>query len=82
VVRAPSWIRIAAGETVLVEGTEAPGYITTVLADEELDVVLGNAGAVRVSLDGRQLRPLGVEGEVYAGRLVVRDGRAHLVDVP
>jgi cytoskeleton protein RodZ len=82
VVRAPSWIRITDGVTVLVEGTEAPGYITTVLADDELDVVLGNAGAVRVSLDGRRLPPLGVEGEVYAGRLVVRDGRARLVDVP
>lgn len=82
VVRAPSWIRVAEGETVLVEGTEAPGYTTTVLADDDLDVVLGNAGAVRVSIDGRRLQPLGVEGEVYAGHLVVRDGRAHFVDVP
>jgi cytoskeleton protein RodZ len=82
VIGAPSWIRVSQGETVLVEGTEAPGYTKTVLADDDLDVVLGNAGAVRLSLDGRELPLLGVEGEVYAGHLVVRDGRARLVGVP
>lgn len=82
VIGAPSWIRVSQGETVLVEGTEAPGYTTTVLADDDLNVVLGNAGAVRLSVDGRQLPLLGVEGQVYAGHLVVRDGRARLVAIP
>jgi cytoskeleton protein RodZ len=82
VVDAPTWIRVTQGETVLVEGTEAPGYVTNILARDDLDLVLGNAGAVRLSLDGRELPLLGVEGDVYAGRLVVKNGRARLERVP
>ena len=82
VVDAPSWIRVAQGETVLHEGTEAPGFVTNILARDDLDLALGNAGAVRLSLDGRELPLLGVEGEVYAGRLIVENGRARLERVP
>jgi hypothetical protein len=82
VVDAPSWIRVASGETVLVEGTEAPGFVTNILVREDVDLVLGNAGAVRLSLDGRELPLLGVEGDVYAGHLVVKNGRARLERVP
>ena len=82
VVSAPSWIRVSQGETVLVEGTESPGFVTNVLVRDDVDLAFGNAGAVRVTLDGRELPLLGVEGEVYAGRLVIHGGRAHLERVP
>ena len=59
-----SWAKIDAdGETVLV-GLIKRGDVRRFQARDGFRLTLGNAGAVRVSLDGRPLDPLGAAGEV------------------
>ena len=59
-----SWAKIDAdGETVLM-GLIKRGDVRRFQARDGFRLTLGNAGAVRVSLDGRPLDPLGAAGEV------------------
>jgi hypothetical protein len=73
---APSWIRVVAdGETVEAR-TALPGERLVYRADRELVIRLGNAGAVRVTVNG-ELRPTGEIGDVVDLGYRWRDGEVH-----
>jgi cytoskeleton protein RodZ len=79
VMDAPSWIRVSRDEEILLEGTHEPGFTHGFRIGDGLDVVLGNAGAVRLTAGGRSLGDLGDIGEVYAGTVVIERDGAELV---
>jgi hypothetical protein len=79
VVSEESWLRVSRDGEILLEGTQAPGFARGFRIGEGLDLVVGNAGAVRLEAGERRLGPLGTSGAVYAGSVVVEDGRARLV---
>ncbi len=63
-----AWVHIEADGAVVFEGTLPAGATRTFTGREVLDVVIGNAGAVRVILNGRDLGAPGKAGEVFRGR--------------
>ena len=63
-----AWVHIEADGTLVVEGTLAEGVSKTFTGREVMDVVIGNAGAVRLILNGRDLGAPGETGEVFRGR--------------
>jgi cytoskeleton protein RodZ len=79
VVEGESWLRISRDGDVLLEGTEATGFARGFLIREGLDLVVGNAGAVRLVAGGHRLGPLGDPGAVYAGSVVIDEGEARLI---
>ncbi len=78
VVEGPSWIQVTEDEEVLLEATQQPGFSQTFRADERLDVILGNAGAVEVELNGEDLGPAGSVGEVYEGTITLEEGEVRI----
>lgn len=79
VVEGESWLRISREGEVLLEGTQVPGFARTFPIRDGLDLVVGNAGAVRLLAGGERLGPLGDPGTVYAGRVVIEEGEARLI---
>ena len=63
-----SWVQIRSDGTLVFEGTLAAGASKTFTGRETMDVVIGNAGAVRLILNGRDLGAPGGNGEVFRGR--------------
>jgi cytoskeleton protein RodZ len=59
-----SWIRVSNGQRVVFEGIEGPGSTRTFQDDGPLSVVLGNAGAVRLVVNGDDLGTAGTAGQV------------------
>jgi cytoskeleton protein RodZ len=59
-----SWIRVSNGDRVVFEGTERAGSSRTFRDAESLSVVLGNAGAVRLVVNGEDLGIAGGPGQV------------------
>ncbi len=60
----PSWIEISADGEKVFGGTISAGVSRTFEARKTFSITLGNAGGVRVSIDGRPLAPLGRSGQV------------------
>ena len=60
----PSWIEIRADGERVFGGTISAGVSRKFEARKTFSITLGNAGGVRVSIDGRPLAPLGRPGEV------------------
>lgn len=80
VVDAPSWLQVIRGDRVLLEEVKPPGFAGSFRARSSLDVVVGNAGAVRLTLDGRRLGSPGDPGQVYAATFERRpNGRTRIV---
>lgn len=71
---AESWVRIGTGGEVFVKGTRRPGWSRTFTHPERLRITLGNAGAVRLFLNGERLGKPGDYGELYKATFVKRDG--------
>ena len=63
-----AWVHIESDGTLVFEGTLAAGVSQTFTGREAVDVVIGNAGAVRLILNGRDLGAPGKTGEVFRGR--------------
>lgn len=63
-----AWVHIEADGTLVFEGTLLAGATKTFTGREAMDVVIGNAGAVRLILNGRDIGAPGKAGEVYRGR--------------
>ncbi|HEY3172588.1 MAG TPA: helix-turn-helix domain-containing protein [Thermoanaerobaculia bacterium] len=61
---APSWIEISADGEKVFGGMMSAGESRTFEARKTFRLTLGNAGGVRVSVDGRPLAPLGRPGQV------------------
>lgn len=82
VTDAPAWIRVVRGEELLFEETAPPGFSRTFRAGPRgrLDVRIGNAGAVRLTLNGEPLGVAGTSGEIYEAGFELRDGRAVMVE--
>jgi Domain of unknown function (DUF4115)/Helix-turn-helix domain len=63
-----AWIRITADGAVVFEGTLTAGESKTFTGRDVLEVVIGNAGAVRVTFNGRDLGAPGKPGHVFRAR--------------
>ena len=64
-----SWVRVVSNGTLVFEGTLTAGTSKTFKGTDALDVSVGNAGAVRFILNGRDLGHPGKAGDVYRARL-------------
>lgn len=65
------WVRVSRDGEVLTEETLSAGSTRGFRVGDGLELILGNAGAVRLTVGGDRLGGLG-DG-VYTGRLVIRD---------
>jgi hypothetical protein len=70
---APSWLRVTSDGAVVYEQIAPPGFSKSFEARDSLRVRTGNAGAVEVEIDGRNLGALGADGEVLTRELLVAD---------
>jgi hypothetical protein len=79
-----SWMRVVAGNTtpqlVAFQGTMQQGVTRTFSAVDLLRLQIANLGAVRVSLNGKDLGPLGQTGQT--GSYIVTKGDAALTPDP
>jgi cytoskeleton protein RodZ len=62
----PSWILIRTDGTTAYEQVAQPGFSKTFEADQRLYIKSGNAGAVRVEINGQDAGALGGSGEIVA----------------
>jgi cytoskeleton protein RodZ len=65
-----SWLRVTIDGTVVLEGT-LPAGTSKSFNGKVADVRVGNAGGVRIAVNGRTLGPLGGSGDVVERRLVL-----------
>lgn len=82
VVDAPSWMQVVRGDDVLISDTVEPGFSRTFRAPPrtDVDVLLGNAGAVRLVLNEERLGVAGEAGQIYEATFVYRGGRARVIE--
>jgi hypothetical protein len=62
----PSWLKITTDGEVAYEGIAEPGFSRPFEGHDSLSIRTGNAGAVEVQVDGRDLGTLGADGEVLS----------------
>lgn len=67
---APSWLRVVVDGSVKIEGTFPAGTAKT-FRGKRADVLIGNAGGVRVIVDGKDIGPLGKSGDVVERAFVL-----------
>jgi transcriptional regulator with XRE-family HTH domain len=79
VVERASWIQVTRDGEIVVQRTFEAGEERTFRDRRGLDFVVGDAGAVRVTLNGKRMGALGTDGDVFEGSAVLRKGRARLV---
>lgn len=60
-----SWLRVTLDGEVAFEGTLTAGTTKSFSGTERIDVVIGNAGAVRLVVNGEDRGPAGRTGQVY-----------------
>jgi cytoskeleton protein RodZ len=65
-----SWLRVTVDGTVVLEGTLPSGAAKT-FTGKIADVRVGNAGGVRIAVNGHTLGPLGASGDVVERRFVL-----------
>jgi cytoskeleton protein RodZ len=75
----PSWIQVTRDGEVVMRKTLEPGTERTFRDRRRLDLVIGDAGAVRVTLNGKRIGPLGGDGQVFTGSAIFAKGKARLV---
>lgn len=63
-----SWVRVIVDGDVAFEGIKPDGSTLTVTGDEEVSLRIGNAGAVRLTVNGEDRGPAGGSGEVVEQR--------------
>lgn len=63
------WIRVLADGKKVLEGTYFAGELDPILATEAVTMKLGNAGGVKLELNGKQVPPLGPRGHVRTLRV-------------
>ena len=64
-----AWIQVSADGRITFSGTLKPNETREVSAAEQVSVVTGNAGALRISLNGKTLESLGPIGQVRSIKL-------------
>lgn len=65
----PVWVQVAADGKTVFTGTLQPDETKQIDAAEQVKLIAGNAGGLTVSLNGKQLEPLGPSGQVRVLRL-------------
>jgi cytoskeleton protein RodZ len=60
-----SWLRATVDGELVFEGTVPAGTTKTFTGEEQIDIVIGNAGAMKLSINGQDRGPAGRPGEVY-----------------
>jgi len=65
-----SWLRVTVDGTVVLEGTLPPGAAKS-FKGKVADLRVGNAGGVRIAVNGKPLGPLGASGDVVERHLVL-----------
>ncbi len=70
---APSWLSIQSDGRVVYEGIADPGFSQTFEASQEVTLTTGNAGAVRVEVNGQSVGVLGGDGEVLTRSWTLKD---------
>ena len=65
-----SWLRVTVDGTVVLEGT-LPAGVSKSFKGKVADVRVGNAGGVRIAVNGKALGPLGASGDVVERRIVL-----------
>lgn len=65
---AESWISVSADGAVAYSQVAQPGFSQTFEAEEDVFLSTGNAGALRVEVNGQDIGPVGDEGEVVLDR--------------
>lgn len=78
VERYSSWVRVLADDAVAFEGTLTQGSVKRFEAVRSLRVVIGNAGAVRLTLNGQGMEVLGPRGAVRRLTFTLTDGRVEV----
>jgi cytoskeleton protein RodZ len=79
IVESPCWIRVTSDGRVVMHTILQPGFADTFIADRRLDLWVGNAGAVRLILNGKQLRIPREAGAIYRVRFVRNQKGVRLV---
>jgi cytoskeleton protein RodZ len=74
VVESPCWVRVTSDGRVIMQTTLRPGFADTFTAARRLDVWLGNAGAVRLILNGERISRSEKDGAIYRTSFI-RDGK-------
>jgi cytoskeleton protein RodZ len=74
-----SWIQVVRDGEVILERTLQPGTERAFRDRRRLDLVVGDAGAVRVTLNDKRIGPLGQDGQVFTGSAIFSKGKARLV---
>lgn len=72
VARESSWISLDADGETLLEGILAAGETRRFTAEDRIQVSLGNAGGVSITINGVRLEPLGRTGQVVRDRVFDR----------
>ena len=67
-----TWLRVVADGEVVYEGMAAQGWSGSFSGAERVEILIGNAGAVELLVNGRSMGPLGAAGEVR--RLLITPG--------
>ena len=67
-----SWLRVVADGEVVYEGMAAQGWSRSFSGADRVEILIGNAGAVELLVNGRSMGPLGAAGEVR--RLLITAG--------
>jgi cytoskeleton protein RodZ len=75
----PSWIQVVRDGEIILKKTLEPGTERTFRDRRRLDLIVGDAGAVRVTLNGKRMGPLGGDGQVFTGSAIFEKGKARLV---
>jgi cytoskeletal protein RodZ len=65
-----SWLRVTVDGTVVLEGTLPKGAAKS-FSGKVADVRVGNAGGVKIAVNGKTLGPLGASGDVVERRFVL-----------
>ncbi|CAA9293115.1 MAG: hypothetical protein AVDCRST_MAG93-4052 [uncultured Chloroflexia bacterium] len=72
---APSWLRVQEDRQIVLSRVSEPGFSREFVADQAISLQVGNAGAVQVEVNGRNLGPLGADGEVATRTYTTQKGR-------
>jgi cytoskeleton protein RodZ len=78
VVEGPSWIRVTSDGRMVAQTTMRPGSVDTFKANRRLDVWLGNAGAARLTLNGRSIA-IPVSADVHRASFIRQKSRIRIV---
>ncbi|AQS59311.1 helix-turn-helix domain-containing protein [Desulforamulus ferrireducens] len=69
----PSWMQVVADGNTIFSGTVAPGEMKDFQAEEKIFLHVGNAGAVEVNVNGKNLGRMGALGKVEKKTFTVDD---------